>query len=560
MSRKHSKKNRELTAFTAHTFIPDFSLGDSLTLYDFCNEMAGLYGHIKRKLFRDNVSHGKPINGMEHSSARLAKFKNDYVKEYGITARQFNSIRFDLQGNLAAVEETLSLRISNLKRSIKSGKRFIKNKRSRIEKIRKDKNLTTSEKNSLIHRIKFQLHNKKRRLLKLLQKLNSHQRDKAEGKIRICFGSKKLFNKQFNLRENGYASHEEWLKDWREARDRSFMFVGSKDENSGNQTCTLSSDGTLRIRAPNCLIRKYGHYINVHQVKYPYGQEIIDKVLKKGGALTHRFVRGKKGWYLHTTVDYLQVKRVTHHPRAVGCIGIDFNEKEVAVTETDRYGNLVWYKTYPACVGDKSSSKTEAIYGDISKEIVERSILTGKPIGHERLDFQKKKSTLREEGKKYARMLSGLAYSTFLTMLDRRAYKNGVEIYTDNPAYTSVVGKVKFMSQYGLKSHEAAAFVIARRIQSYSESPPSRTAFSLPARNRGKHVWSLWRKVSDKVCGRHLTHRLYFGRSLQDSTGRADNSPILMNTYQTGSGKASCVIPAFIKENPGVCENHGGNP
>jgi len=119
-------------------------------------------------------------------------------------------------------------------------------------------------------------------------------------------------------------------------------------------------------------------------------------------------------------------------------------------------------------------------------------------------------------------MLSRVAYSTFLTMLDRSAFRAGVRVFSVNPAYTSVIGRNNYMSYHGISSHEVAALAIARRTQKYSEFPiPSRTASPLPARNRGEHVWKLWSKRKTRGgCGSH--HSLYQRRSLQDSPGCAD--------------------------------------
>ena len=42
------------------------------------------------------------------------------------------------------------------------------------------------------------------------------------------------------------------------------------------------------------------------------------------------------------------------------------------------------------------------------------------------------------------------------------------------PAYSSVVGRVKFMERYGLTVHQAAALVLARRLLGCSERIPRR--------------------------------------------------------------------------------------
>ena len=78
-----------------------------------------------------------------------------------------------------------------------------------------------------------------------------------------------------------------------------------------------------------------------------------------------------------------------------------------------------------------------------------------------------------------------------------------------NPAFSSVIGRVKFMERYGLSVHQAAALVLARRLLGCSERIPRRrvcpvgngvhvafsVAFSVPARKRVKHVWTCWGAV-----------------------------------------------------------------
>ena len=88
--------------------------------------------------------------------------------------------------------------------------------------------------------------------------------------------------------------------------------------------------------------------------------------------------------------------------------------------------------------------------------------------------------------------------------------RNGVEVQEVNPAYTSIIGRVKFAKRYGFSVHHAAAWVIARRSLKFSEKPPSslkdipdgksgHVALSLPARNRDEHVWAFWRRLGKKV-------------------------------------------------------------
>jgi hypothetical protein len=524
MASSIDKKSRsgegDTLSFTAQTLLTDLSyLETKRSLYNALDDMGDSYGRIKRSLFKDSVRSGrKPVT-----------FKNEYLLKYGITARQFNAIRYDLDGNISSAVEVLKLRIANKEDKIKSMKKWLKNKESQIKDIQEDVDMPTSERGRQIHNIRFSIHHKKRKLHTLELKRDCLKDDLKQGRVRICFGSKPLFRKQYSLNENDYVSHDDWLSDWRKARGSQSFCLGSKDENAGNQTCTLFTDGSLRIRVPNHLQGKYGKHLVVPRVTYPYGQNRIEQALANGQALTHRFVRNEKGWYLHTMFDMVKPAPVTFKSRDIGCIGVDVNEMEIAVSETDRFGNLVWSKTYPASVKERSSEQTMAAYGDICVRIVDRAVQTGKPVGHETLDFRKKKASLKEQGVGYARMLSGFAYSAFLTLLDRRAFKSGVQVFPVNPAYTTVIGKTNYLSRYGMTSHEAAAFIIARRVQRYSESPvPARTASPLPGRNRGEHVWKFWRRQKDSgACGSR--RRLSGRRPLQGSTGCAGSQTKLLH-------------------------------
>jgi IS605 OrfB family transposase len=195
----------------------------------------------------------------------------------------------------------------------------------------------------------------------------------------------------------------------------------------------------------------------------------------------------------------------------MGAIGIDLNANHLAAVETDRYGNPVKTKITPLNCYGKNSGQTKALIGNAIAELVQWGVSSQKPLVVEKLDFQKKKSELRESGnRKYARMLSSLAYVNILTTIKSRAWRFGVKVKEVNPAYTSVIGRAKFAARYGLTVHESAALCIARRFQGVSERLPRRldkvpdgksshVALPLPVRNRGQHVWKLWRLVKKKL-------------------------------------------------------------
>ncbi len=95
-------------------------------------------------------------------------------------------------------------------------------------------------------------------------------------------------------------------------------------------------------------------------------------------------------------------------------------------------------------------------------------------------------------------MLSGWAYSEFFKQLSSILANRGIELITVNPAYSSVIGLVKYLRMYALASDEAAAFVIGRRAMKLSEKlPDSLTAFVEV--NLTKHVWSQWHQLNNQI-------------------------------------------------------------
>ena len=111
----------------------------------------------------------------------------------------------------------------------------------------------------------------------LRHRLAALEADIAAGRVRLCCGSKRLWRKQRHLADNGYASHQEWLRDWRDARSDEFFVLGSRDETAGCQLCVaaVADDGTLtlRLRMPDCLANQHGKYLVIEGVRFAYGHE-----------------------------------------------------------------------------------------------------------------------------------------------------------------------------------------------------------------------------------------------------------------------------------------------
>ena len=462
---------------------------------------AQLYGRVQRKLFAEVMA-----------GRSAASLKNEYLGRYDIPARMFNGVRVSLEGKVASVQEQQKLQLDSLGRRI----------------TRAEGQITAAA-----HRGRWdQVHQKRRRLANLRYRLAGLQDDVGAGRVRLCFGSKKLWRRQRNLVENGYSSHREWLADWRDARSDEFFVLGSRDETAGCQLCVVSvaDDGslTLRLRLPDCLAAQHGKYLVIQGVRFAYGHEQLlaaldsnaeyaryrrehgEKAARASGlgqAVSYRFKRDGKGWRVFATTDMMDVPVVTDEGR--GAIGVDLNADHLAVCETDASGNYVNAFSVPLVTCGKAEHQAEAIIGDAVAAVVEYAREAGKPIAIEKLDFRQKKAVLEGESRRYSRMLSSFSYGKIKACFLSRGYRHGVEVSQVNPAFSSVVGRVKFMERYGLSVHQAAALVLARRLLGCSERIPSRwvapvgngvqVAFTVPARKRVKHVWTYWGAVSGQL-------------------------------------------------------------
>ena len=462
---------------------------------------AELYGQVERKLFAD-VAAGRSA----------VPLKSDYIREHGIPARMFSGVRVSLEGKVSAVRAAQRLRVDSLERRIAQAERQV----------------AQAEEQGRWQ----QVHQKRRRLANLRSRLAGLETDLGAGRVRLCFGSKRLWRKQHHLEQNGYASHEEWLQDWQDARSNEFFVLGSRDETSGCQLCvaSIADDGslTLRLRMPDCLANQHGKYLVIPHVRFAYGHEQVLAALGSnaeyvayrrehgekaaratalGQAISYRFKRDSKG-----------LAGIRHH----GVAGGGGNDRPAAWS----------HRGGPECGSSRGGGdrcewqlreRVAGAAGDLRQEppsggghdrrrggerggVRPRSRQAHR---HREAGLPAEEGRLEGESRRYSRMLSSFSYGKVKAYFLSRGYREGVEIIEVNPAYSSVVGRVKFMERYGLTVHQAAALVLARRLLGCSERIPRRwvapigngvqVAFTVPARKRVKHVWTYWGAVSRQL-------------------------------------------------------------
>ena len=177
-----------------------------------------------------------------------ASLKSDYIKKHGIPARMFNGVRESLEGKVASVRESQRLQQDSLQRRIAQGPngRFLNAAGAGpmgIRFIRRSGGWPI-----------------------VRHRLAGLEADIAEGLVRLCFGSKRLWRKQHHLGgRTVMGATRSGCSEWRDARSDEFFVLGSRDETAGCQLCVTSvaDDGrlTLRLRMPDCLANQHGKYL-----------------------------------------------------------------------------------------------------------------------------------------------------------------------------------------------------------------------------------------------------------------------------------------------------------
>jgi IS605 OrfB family transposase len=357
----------------------------------------------------------------------------------------------------------------------------------------------------------------KAKIFKLASLKHELENLETNERLHICFGSGKLFNAQHHLEANGYSSHREWLTDWRKKRAGRFFCVGKSQVGGGTMIKVIPVDDEgcyrLNIRLPRCLRGELGEYLDLsfrvsdrdgrtRRGNLNYALETQKPVSVQVFRREHK----DDNWYVHLTT-YIQHIPIVHN-RKNGCIGIDFNKDHISVAYIKPDGNVGYVQEIPFQWKGLTNGQRQARMRDIVTSVVTLAESKGCALAIESLDFSKKKAAMSEESKLYNEMLSNLSTGLFRTSLESRCKRFGVELIKVNPAFTSVIGMIKFMGKYGLNSGTSAAMVIARRAMNLREEIPQCLA---TPEDEARHVWSAWNRVA-----RHIKlHRISRPRLFQ---------------------------------------------
>ena len=436
------------------TVVTQLHENNNTSLIKYVDETRVLYAKAMRETFHVL----KRVDNLNKSSY------NTYLQhKYDITQRTANSILSDAQGRLNALKELKTYEKSQLIQKIN----HLENRL--IPKLveKRDNNNVKLRQKSLVslvrHRnLRRKIVAKKSKLNRLKQKLENLNYQIETGLLKLCFGTKRL-------RQRDY---EQFINQ----RDSQMSFIGAKAAKACNQMLQLtynSKNNQFEIK----LRKDFGFKTAKGDDRYVYGKVYfrhhknqIISILRQGNSpLSYKIIKKTNRFYLYCTFE-IQVGDedfITHSSH--GTIGLDFNKGFITLSETNRYGHLVQTQFLPYRF--KAGNKTKTDLQRIANHIVTLARSTGKDICIEDLNFKNKKAqTESKSGEKYNEMLHSLAYQQFMTTVESCAYRNQVIVNKVNPAWTSWLAKKRYCPTMKLNSHVGASYVIARRGQGYKDS------------------------------------------------------------------------------------------
>jgi IS605 OrfB family transposase len=297
-------------------------------------------------------------------------------------------------------------------------------------------------------------------------------RERDENPSKVIFGGRSLFEKLKKRHINGKA-YKKLKQEWQERRRGNLYSRGDRSKKGNLNTRIEIDENGARLRI-NVGERKYAYAKIQAGWKRGKSREGLLEAISACGepySVELKLKNGKVYAYFTIEEDFPEVV-VT---KEKGVIGIDINAypDHIAWAEADGNGQLVSYGKIPMPnLASGNSDKREYYRWQYAHEVVRLAEEKGKAIVIERLDIRDKGRRGDFSGRKSRRIRHNFGYRSLLDKVKILAQRKGIQVIEVDPAYTSVIGLLKYAPQYMISKDEAAAYVIARKGLGLKEQIP----------------------------------------------------------------------------------------
>ena len=332
----------------------------------------------------------------------------------------------------------------------------------------------------------------KRTAARIHQIEEKERRDKAKQDkppSRITFGGGKAFYKKKDTLFD--IDMDLWHKERDFRRSKNILFSGRYDSKYKNWLCRYDIlTETMDITMID------GRVIRFSDVSFPYRGDELKNVLLHAK---------EKGW----SVGYWMEKRTDCHNREYflikasfmlhedrmnydtsnGVISADLNYDNISWAELDSQGHRLCGGMIKFDICGKTTNQITDILGRASSILVSICREKKKPLIIEDLDLKKKRASMAYGIKASNRKVSHFAYQKLTSLIIGKTFRFGIGVIKVNPAYTSLIGKTKYLKKLRCPVHMAAAYVIGRRGMGFGEKVPKVYKRIIPCDKLRSHHW-----------------------------------------------------------------------
>jgi IS605 OrfB family transposase len=293
----------------------------------------------------------------------------------------------------------------------------------------------------------------------------------------VVFGGRRLFEKLCKKHLTGKAK-ERLKKQWREQRQGTLISIGSKSDRGNRLTRFEDLNGQLCLR----ITTGNREFMDAKVLREPSNSK--DKWITFMAMLLESWQTQNYFAYtvelklrdgeIYGSVSFELPTPEAKYTKENGVIAIDTNASPIhlAIAEVSKTGELLSYQTISLhhLLGLSKNAKDHQEW-ILANQIVDLAIQKGKAIAIENL--KKLKKGMRGDGKAELRKrLHQWNAKKFLQKLKRVAMLKGVEVIEVKPAYTSIIGMLKYAPQLNIDKDIAGAYVIGRRALGFKEDTP----------------------------------------------------------------------------------------
>jgi IS605 OrfB family transposase len=339
----------------------------------------------------------------------------------------------------------------------------------------------------------------------------------------VIFGGKQHFYKRLK----GKITNEEW----KDVRSNQLYARGDKSKKGNLNIRLVYDDHTYKcyVKIANPLGQQEGKHaprlrFSIY-VPEKYEQEIIDVIMgdqigtnpKEYRPYTVEIKRKNGEYYLHLIYEeeiYGRELAYDEPIQAERIAGIDINIDRIAVSIVSKQGNFLQSKVfYCHELEYVRANKRNNLIGETVRDVYDW--LLQENVGVvviENIQLRQQHDT----DKRFNRFTHNFKKKKLTETILRRGLRLGFHIKKVNPAYTSVIGRFKYMKKYGLSVHESAALVIGRRGLGYHERLPKELIDTIKTKVK-RHLIAVLGSMEEsyKQSKNGMKQRQYLGMMVQ---------------------------------------------